>query len=72
MAKQIAPRLANGQTRDTYGGRLPPAIRAALRVIARDERQSVSWVMEQVIIDYFQMKTPMYKQQARRLKTRRG
>lgn len=58
--KQIAPRLYSGESRDTYSGGLPPYIREGLRKIARDERQSVSWVLEQVIIKFFRLKQPKY------------
>lgn len=59
--KSIAPRLANGEKRlPNYGG-LPPAVKRALRVIAHEERQSVSWVMEQMIIEYFGIICPTYK-----------
>ena len=59
--KQIAPRLANGESRDNYGGRLPPRIKAALRLIANDENKSMSWVMEEVVIKFFGMRRPAYK-----------
>jgi hypothetical protein len=64
MAKkrQIAPLLANGDIRVKDYGRLPDAVKEGLRDIARAEGQSMSWVKEQVIIAYFGLKMPKYKQ----------
>lgn len=56
----IAPRLANGERRESFGHGLPPQIKAGLRLIAKNENKSMSWVMEKVIIKYFRMKTPEY------------
>ena len=61
--KQIAPRLANGRPRESFGSRLPRAIKEGLRSIARSGNKSMSWVMEEVIIDYFHLKRPQYKEQ---------
>lgn len=58
--KTIAPRLANGDSRIPWGGRLPEDIKEGLRAIAIDENKSVSWVMEEVVIDYFHMRRPKY------------
>lgn len=58
--RTIAPRLFNGDKREAIGHGLPPAIKAGLRRIARAENQSVSWVLEQVIIQWFKMPTPEY------------
>jgi len=59
--RTIAPRLANGDRRVGFGHGLPPHIKEGIRAIARDENKSMSWVMEEVIIDYFGMKRPKYK-----------
>jgi hypothetical protein len=59
--KQIAPRLINKEKRENYAGGLPPEVREGLFAIARKEKKSVSWVLEQVIIDYFGLKKPKYK-----------
>lgn len=59
--KTIAPRLASGRCRVTIGHGLPPAIKSGLKAIARQENKSMSWVLEQVIIDYFHLKAPRYK-----------
>lgn len=58
--KQIAPRLANGEARVPFGHGLPETIKEGLRGIAQKENKSMSWVMEQVIIDYFGLRTPRY------------
>lgn len=61
MAKRIAPRLANGDIREAIGHGLPPSIKAGLRAIAKKENKSVSWVLEEVIIDYFSLRAPKYR-----------
>ena len=58
--KTIAPRLANGESRVPFGHGLPDYIKEGLRSIAAHEKKSMSWVMEEVIIDYFGMKRPKY------------
>lgn len=58
--KQIAPRLFSGHSRDPFGSRLPRSIKEGLRSIARSENKSMSWVMEEVVIDYFNLKHPRY------------
>jgi predicted transcriptional regulator len=59
--KQIAPRLLDKESRDSYTGGLPPEVKEGLYAIARKECKSVSWVLEQLIIDYFGLKKPKYK-----------
>jgi hypothetical protein len=56
----IAPRLANGDSRESIGHGLPPEIKAGLRKIAASENKSLSWVLEVIIIDYFGMRRPKY------------
>lgn len=56
----IAPRLASGDRRESIGHGLPPDIKAGVRHIAASENKSVSWVLEQVIIKYFGLRTPKY------------
>lgn len=63
MRRIIAPRLASGECREPFGHGLPPGVKAGLRAIARRERQSMSWVLEQVIIDYFRLPKPDYREQ---------
>ena len=58
--RHIAPRLASGERRESFGHGLPPTIKAGLRAIAARENRSMSWVMEEVIIDYFKLKRPEY------------
>lgn len=62
--KIIAPRLFGGISRMSYGGRLPPHVKDGLRLIAKQENKSMSWVMEEVIIRYFKMRTPKYIQRS--------
>lgn len=59
--RQIAPRLANGDPRERLYGRLPADIKYGLRRIARHENKSMTWVIEEVIIDYFRLDRPKYK-----------
>lgn len=61
MSKEIAPRLYKGARVLNYG-RLPSPIKEGLKAIARKENKSVSWVVEQVIIDYFGFAPPRYKE----------
>jgi len=60
MKRMIAPRLSNGRSRITFGSRLPEQIKEAFRIIAKQENKSMSWVMEEVIIDYFGLVRPKY------------
>lgn len=68
--KQIAPRLANGRSRESWGGRLPEAVKYGLYQIAREQGKSVSWVMEEVVIDYFKLNAPVYRD--RKVAVKRG
>lgn len=58
--RTIAPRLANGDSRESIGHGLPPEIKEGLKAIARSENKSVSWVLEQIIIKYFGFRQPKY------------
>ena len=58
--RRIAPRLASGASRIGYGGGLPEEVKEGLRAIAHRENKSMSWVMEEVIIDYFHLRRPEY------------
>lgn len=60
--REIAPRLASGDSRLIYGGRLPEAVKTGLAAIAKRENKSVSWVLEQVVIDYFGLRRPKYRE----------
>lgn len=56
----IAPRLFSGDRRESIGHGLPPEVKAGLKSIARSENKSVSWVLEEIIIEYFGFKRPKY------------
>lgn len=58
--KTIAPKLANGNSRIPWGGRLPEPIKQGIKLIARQENKSVSWVLEEVVIRYFRLRKPDY------------
>ena len=57
----IAPRLLSGDSRESIGHGLPPEIKAGLKKIGQDRNKSVSWVLEEIIIDYFGFRRPKYK-----------
>ena len=57
---RIAPRLLNGNARVGFGSRLPEEIKNGLRRIAHKENRSMSWVIEEVIVDYFNLPKPKY------------
>lgn len=59
--RRIAPRLLDGATRDSINHGLPEVIKQGLKGIAQDEGQSVSWVLEQALTDYFGLKRPKYR-----------
>lgn len=56
---RIAPRLAEG-TRVTLGSRLPPSVKEGLRAIAKSENRSMSWTVEEIVLDYFGFRRPKY------------
>jgi hypothetical protein len=58
--KRIAPRLWGGASRIGWGGRLPEHIKEGLRKIARTENKSMSWVLEEVVIEFFNLDRPRY------------
>ena len=60
IPRMIAPRLASGEKRVGFGHGLPPGVKAGLFAIAYKENKSLSWVVEQVLIDYFGLKQPKY------------
>jgi hypothetical protein len=65
-ARQCAPRLWGGRLRDPFGSRLPHAVKEGLRSIARSENKSMSWVVEEVLIDYFKLPRPKYVERKRK------
>jgi hypothetical protein len=52
MKRQIAPRLANGEARVPFWNSLPKEFKLAIMDIARDERKSASWVVQEILIDW--------------------
>jgi len=60
MPRIIAPRLKNGDKRESIGHGLPPEIKQGIKAIAHHENKSVSWVLEQIIIEYFGFRQPKY------------
>lgn len=58
--RMIAPRLANGETRIAFGHGLPPEIKEGIRRIAAKQNKSMSWVMEEIIIEFFHFRPPQY------------
>lgn len=61
----ICRRLASGDSRIPFGHGLPEEIKEGLRAIAKKENKSMSRILEEVIIDYFGMRTPKYKKQVK-------
>lgn len=61
MPRIIAPRLWDGSKREGIGHGLPPRVKAGLKAIARQENKSVSWVLENVIIEWFDLPKPKYR-----------
>lgn len=59
--RRIAPRLLSGDSRLAVALNLPDTVKAGLRDIADHETESVSWVLEQAILDYFGLKRPKYR-----------
>ena len=49
---RIGPRLKSGERRTCAGVDFPPMVLVALRAIARQEGRSVSWVIEEILIDW--------------------
>ena len=50
--RRIAPRLTSGERRIASGNALPPILKFGLRVIAEQENRSLSWVVEQILLDW--------------------
>lgn len=55
------PRLANRDVRIELHTKLPDEVKEGLRRIAKFENETMSWVIEQCIIDYFRLDLPKYK-----------
>jgi hypothetical protein len=60
MPRRIAPRLASGECRDKTGISLPPAVKRGLRMRAYAHNQSISWALEQMIIETYGFREPRY------------
>lgn len=61
----IAPRL-KGFIREGFGSRLDPLVKEGLRAIAKKEKKSMSWVVEEVLIDYFHLRHNRYLNRKKR------
>lgn len=59
--REFSPRLASRDIRVKIRHGLPEEIKYGIQEIAKMENQTVSWVLEQSIIDYFGLKRPRYK-----------
>jgi len=59
--KIIAPRLYNNHIRIKFGHGLPEEIKEGLKEIARKDNISMSYLLEEIIIDYFNLPRPKYK-----------
>jgi hypothetical protein len=58
--RHIAPRLRSGDSREPIGHGLPPHIKRALKMIAAARNESLSWMLEKALIDYFGKRPPDY------------
>lgn len=58
--KQIAPRLASGESRQRIYNQLPPHIKLGLKLRAAREGKSMNWMMEKSIIRAFDLERPEY------------
>jgi hypothetical protein len=61
MKIKYAPRLKSNDIRLRNSYQFPDEIHIALKEIAKIEKKSVSWVLEEVVIDYFGLNRPKYK-----------
>jgi len=52
--KTIAPRLASGDSRVAFYLNLPDPVKSGIQSIAQFERKSASWVIETIIVEFFQ------------------
>jgi hypothetical protein len=52
IPKRIAPRLASGEKRVPTGNGLPPIVKFALRSIADSENRSMSYIIEEILVDW--------------------
>lgn len=71
MSKKYAPRLMSRKVRARSSSRLPSEIKEYIHWYAKKNGCSMSWVMEQMVIDYFDLVVPRYidnKEQRRNFK----
>lgn len=52
----IAPRLSNGESREAVGHGLPGNIKQALRMRAASAGKSLSWMLEQDLIELYRLR----------------
>ncbi len=64
--RHICQKLAGGIKREPFGHGLPPHIKLGLRWIAYREAKSMSRVMEEVIIEHFNLAPPEYVESAQK------
>ena len=50
--RRIAPRLASGEKRVPAGNGLPPIVKFALRQMADAEHRSMSYIVEEILVDW--------------------
>ena len=60
IPRRIAPRLRSGDSRMPLAHGVPEHIKQALKMIAASRNESVSWMLEQALIEHFGYKTPRY------------
>lgn len=53
--KSIAPRLMSRDSRNQKTSRFPPDVDKILKIMARDEKCSVNWVVEQIVVTYLNL-----------------
>jgi predicted transcriptional regulator len=63
-ARRIAPRLRSGKSREALAHGIPEHIKAALKMIAASRNESVSWMLEQALVEYFGYDAPEYVERA--------
>lgn len=71
IPRTIAPRLANGEKRESIGHGLPPNIKQALRMKAVAQNRSLSWILEQDLIRLYRFERPEYVERKAKLKLRK-
>jgi hypothetical protein len=59
--RTYAPQLERGIRHKNGWFQLAPSVKHGLREIAKQENQTMNWVLEQVLIDYFHLEHPRYK-----------